>query len=91
MDNSIVTHNHTMDEDTTDRSDEIITDMISLIHATTHSSYVTCSQLSSKLISYFSQVRINDNQWNDLSKAVEVIHLFFSLLLQRSFSFDLIS
>ena len=60
------------DDDETDRSDEIISDMISLIHSTTHSSYVTCSQLSTKLISYLSQMHINDNQWTDLEKAVEV-------------------
>ena len=94
MDNSILTNNHTMDDETTDRFDEIVNDMISVIHATTHSSYVTCSQLSSKLISYFSQVHINDNQWNDLSKAVEVIDVstekfnrlvffsFFSVLIK---------
>jgi hypothetical protein len=72
MDDSIIINNH--DDDTTDRSDEIVNDMILLIHSTTHSSYVTCSQLSSKLISYLSQIHINDNQWNDLEKAVEVIY-----------------
>ena len=73
MDDSIIINNHQDDNERTDRSDEIVSDMISLIHSTTHSSYVTCSQLSSKLISYFSQIHINDNQWNDLEKAVEVI------------------
>jgi hypothetical protein len=75
MDDSILTNNHGGDDDvdTIDRSDEIVTDIISLIHSTTHSSYVTCSQLSSKLISYLSQIHINDNQWNDLEKAVQVI------------------
>jgi hypothetical protein len=72
MDDSIIINNR--DDDTTDRSDEIVNDMILLIHSTTHSSYVTCSQLSSKLISYLSQIHINDNQWNDLQKAVEVIY-----------------
>jgi hypothetical protein len=73
MDDSILTNNHGGDDDndTIDRSDEIVTDIISLIHSTTHSSYVTCSQLSSKLISYLSQIHINDNQWNDLEKAVQ--------------------
>jgi hypothetical protein len=77
--NSIITNSHggddgddDDDDDTIDRSDETVTDIISLIHSTTHSSYVTCSQLSSKLISYLSQIRINDNQWNDLEKAVQV-------------------
>jgi hypothetical protein len=60
------------DDESTDRSDEIVSDIISLIHSTTHSSYVTCSQLSSKLISYLSQIHITDNQWTDLEKAVEV-------------------
>ncbi len=72
MNNSIIINND--DNDPIDRSDEIVSDIISLIHSTTHSSYVTCSQLSSKLISYLSQVHINDNQWNDLEKAVEVIY-----------------
>ncbi|CAF4457356.1 unnamed protein product [Rotaria sp. Silwood2] len=64
--------NHNEDDDNTiEHSDEIVSDIISLIHSTTHSSYVTCSQLSSKLISYLSQIHINDNQWNDLEKAVE--------------------
>jgi hypothetical protein len=72
MNNSIIINND--DNDITDRSDEIVSDIISLIHSTTHSSYVTCSQLSSKLISYLSQIHIDDNQWNDLEKAVEVIY-----------------
>jgi len=70
MNNSVILNN---DDDTTDRSDEIVGDIISLIHSTTHSSYVICTQLSSKLISYLSQIHIKDNQWNDLEKAVEVI------------------
>ena len=74
MENSINMNND--DDDTTDRSDEIVSDIISLIHSTTHSSYVTCSQLSSKLISYLSQVHIHDSQWNDLGKAVEVCFVF---------------
>ena len=55
-----------------DRPDEIVNDLISLIHTTTHSSFVTCSQLSAKLISYLSHVQIANNQWQDLEKAVEV-------------------
>ena len=81
-------NNHT-DDETTDRSDEIISDMISLIHATTHSSYVTCSQLSSRLIAYFSQTNIHDNQWNDMEKAVEVMNIFekdYSLIFTFVFS-----
>ena len=64
----------TMDDDneSNDRPDEIVNDLISLIHTTTHSSFVTCSQLSAKLISYLSQVQIANNQWQDLEKAVEV-------------------
>lgn len=72
MDDSIIMNNN--DDDRTDRSDEIVSDIISLIHSTTHSSYVICTQLSSKLISYLSQIHIKDNQWNDLEKAVEVIY-----------------
>lgn len=60
------------DNESNDRPDEIVNDIISLIHNTTHSSFVTCSQLSAKLISYFSQVQIANNQWQDLEKAVEV-------------------
>ncbi|CAF0865047.1 unnamed protein product [Adineta ricciae] len=51
--------------------DEIVTDMISLIHSSTQSSYVSCSQLASKLISYLSQIRIDESQWKDIGKAVE--------------------
>jgi hypothetical protein len=65
-----------LDDESTDRADEIITDVISLIHSSTHSSYVTCSKLSLKLISYFSQVQMHDNEWNDLAKAVEVSSFF---------------
>ena len=65
-----------LDDESTDRADEIITDMISLIHSSTHSSYVTCSRLSLKLISYLSQVQMHENEWNDLAKAVEVSSFF---------------
>lgn len=75
MDDSIILNNEI--DDTNDRSDEIVSDIISLIHSTTHSSYVTCSQLSSKLISYLSQIHMNDNQWNDLGKAVQVTDFYF--------------
>ena len=61
------------DLDTIDRSDEIVHDIISLIHSATRSSYVTCSQLTSNIISYLSQIRIHDHEWNDLEKAVQVI------------------
>ncbi|CAF1684855.1 unnamed protein product [Adineta ricciae] len=64
--------NNDDDEDEAiDRSDEIVTDMISLIHSSTQSSYVSCSQLASKLVSYLSQVRIDESQWKDIGKAVE--------------------
>lgn len=69
MDDSILGNSDNIDQ--IDRSDEIVGDIISLIHSTTHASYVTCSQLSSKLISYLSQVQIHNNQWIDLEKAVE--------------------
>ena len=72
-----------LDDESTDRSDEIITDMISLIHSSTQSSYVTCSKLSLKLISYFSQVHMHDNEWNDLAKAVEVDSFFDSFRAKR--------
>ncbi|UJR35528.1 hypothetical protein I4U23_028282 [Adineta vaga] len=69
MNHSITMNNG--DDETTDRSDEIVTDMISLIHSSTQSSYVSCSQLASKLISYLSQIHIDDNQWKDIENAVE--------------------
>jgi hypothetical protein len=65
------------DDDPTDRSDEIVSDIISIIHSSTHSSYVSCSQLSSKLVSYLSQLRIHNNQWKEIEKAVEVIGFRF--------------
>ena len=71
-DPTIVTNNGDFDE-STDRSDEITADIISLMHSSTHASYVTCSQLSLKLMSYLSDVRIQQSEWKDLSKAVEVI------------------
>jgi hypothetical protein len=77
MDDAIIMNNND------DRSDEIVSDMISLINSTTHSSYVTCSQLSLKLISYLSQIPINDNQWKDLEKAVEVIVFFWIINLKE--------
>ncbi|CAF3364249.1 unnamed protein product [Rotaria sp. Silwood1] len=70
MNDSIIMNNYD-DDNTIEHADEIVSDIISLIHSTTHSSYVTCSQLSSKLISYLSQIHMNDNQWDDLEKAVE--------------------
>jgi hypothetical protein len=54
-------------------NDEIVSDIISLIHSTTKSNYVICSQVSSKIFSYLSQIQFkDDNPWNELNKAVEV-------------------
>jgi hypothetical protein len=53
-------------------NDEIVSDIISLIHSTTQSNYVTCSQVSSKLFSYLSQIQLKDNQWKNLNQAIEV-------------------
>ncbi len=59
-------------------NDEIVSNIISLIHSTTQSNYVICSQVSSKIFSYLSQIQYQDNQWNELNKAIEVkFHLFF--------------
>ncbi|CAF1001668.1 unnamed protein product [Rotaria sordida] len=52
-------------------NDDIVSDIISLIHSTTKSNYIICSQLSSKIFSYLSQINLQDNQWNELNKAVE--------------------
>ena len=52
--------------------DEIVSDIISLIRSTTQSNYVICSQLSSKIFSYLSKIHLEDDQWNELNKAVEV-------------------
>ncbi|CAF3372074.1 unnamed protein product [Rotaria socialis] len=70
MNDSIITNNDDYNN-STERSDEIASDIISLIHSTTHSSYVTCSQLSSKLFSYLSEANIHDHEWNDLEKSVQ--------------------
>lgn len=64
-------------DEVTERSDEIVSDIISLIHSSTHSSYVICSQLSRKLISYFSQIPLEPSEWKDLHSAVEVRGLYF--------------
>jgi hypothetical protein len=58
-------------------NDEIVSDIISLIHSTTQSNYVICSQVSSKLFSYLSQIPFKDYQWNELNKAIEVKKNFF--------------
>jgi hypothetical protein len=59
-------------------NDEIVSNIISLIHSTTQSNYVICSQVSSKIFSYLSQIQYQDNQWNELNKAIEVkFHFFF--------------
>lgn len=86
----MVMNNGDVDE-STDRADEIITDIISLVHSTTQTSYVNCSQLSSRMISYFSEVNIQPSEWKDLTKAIEVRFcclLFFSLLLFSLFYFN---
>ena len=77
---------HETEDESFDRSDEIVSDLISLIHSTTHSSYVTCSQLSSKLISYLSQMHLQQSEWNDLRTAVDVRLRFTSFFFQM-FSF----
>ncbi|CAF2389236.1 unnamed protein product [Rotaria sp. Silwood2] len=52
-------------------NDDIVSNIISLIHSTTKSNYIICSQLSSKIFSYLSQTHLKDNQWNELNKAIE--------------------
>ncbi|CAF0833087.1 unnamed protein product [Adineta steineri] len=52
-------------------TDEIVSDIISLIHSTTQSNYIICSKVSSKIFSYLSQIQYKDNQWNDLNEAIE--------------------
>jgi hypothetical protein len=58
-------------------NDEIVSDIISLIHSTTKSNYVICSRLSSKLFSYLSQIQLKDNSWNELNQAIEVKSNFY--------------
>lgn len=71
MNDSII-NNHD-DDYTNERADEIVSDIISLIHSNSQASYVTCSQLSSKIFSYLSEAHINEHEWSDLEKAVQVI------------------
>ena len=52
-------------------NDEIVSDIITLIHSTTQSNYVVCSQLSSKLFSYLSKIHLKDDQWNEVKKAID--------------------
>ena len=80
MSDSVIMNNDDDENDAIDRSDEIVTDMISLIHSSTQSSYVSCSQLASKLISYLSQIRIDESQWKDIGKAVEVRNSFLFIV-----------
>jgi len=56
-------------------NDDIVSDIISIIHSTTKSNYVICSQVSSKIFSYLSQCQLKDNQWNELNEAIEVSFL----------------
>lgn len=58
-------------------NDEIVSNIISLIHSTTQSNYVICSQVSSKILSYLSQIQIQDYQWKELNQAVEVKTILF--------------
>jgi hypothetical protein len=53
-------------------NDEIVSNIISLIHSTTQSNYVICSQVSSKIFSYLSKLQLKDYQWDELNKAIEV-------------------
>lgn len=60
-------------------NDEIVSDLITLIHSSTQSSYVTCSQLTSKIFAYLSEIELKDHPWNELELAIEVTQtLFFS-------------
>ncbi|CAF0848276.1 unnamed protein product [Adineta ricciae] len=52
-------------------NDEIVSDIISLIHSDTQSSYVICSKVSSKIFAYLSQLQFHENQWNELIAATE--------------------
>ncbi|CAF0942716.1 unnamed protein product [Adineta ricciae] len=52
-------------------NDEIVSDIISLIHSDTQSSYVICSKVSSKIFAYLSQLQFHENQWNELIAAAE--------------------
>ena len=53
-------------------NDQIVSDLISLIHSTTQSNYVLCSQISSKIVAYFSRISFVPNSWEELSQAIEV-------------------
>ena len=53
-------------------SDEIVSDIIGLIHSDTQSSYVTCSQLTTKIFSYLSQIPAEDQSWTEWNSAIEV-------------------
>ena len=61
-------------------NEEIVSDLITLIHSTTQSSYVTCSQLTSKIFSYLSQIQLQNHRWNELELAIQVIRDIFFLL-----------
>lgn len=53
-------------------NDQIVSDIISLIHSTTRSNYVLCSQLSSKIFTYFSRISFESNSWDELNQAIQV-------------------
>lgn len=68
-------------------SDEIVSDIIALIHSSTQSNYVTCSQLTSKIFSYLSEIPLEDQSWKEYNSAIEVNRRrhrsLFASLLQR--------
>jgi hypothetical protein len=69
-------------------NDEIVSDIISLIHSTTQSNYVICSRLSSKLFSYLSQIQLTDNSWKEFHQAIEV-KIFRFCIRQKFFLLNL--
>ena len=57
-------------------NDQIVSDLISLIQSSTQSNYVLCSQISSKIFSYFSRISFVPNSWDELNQAIEVMKFF---------------
>lgn len=58
-------------------NDEIVSDILSLIHSSTQTNYVLCSEISSKIFSYFERIQYKDNQWTELNQAIQVKSFFF--------------
>lgn len=53
-------------------NNEIVSDILSLIHTNTQLNYIQCSEISSKIFAYFEKIQYQDNQWTQLNQTIQV-------------------